>query len=138
MAVKKTAGSLPDSYFRLVRQFPLTRVRDNDHLVAAREMIDQLLEQDRDEGAQEYLDALTDLVETYEDAHHSIPDASESDVLRELMRLNKLTQPMLAKVAGISQSTISDVLNGKPSLTKAQVLVLAKLFGISPNVFLRT
>lgn len=39
-----------------------------------------------DRGAQEYLDALSDLIATYEDEHAPIPDASESDVLRELMR----------------------------------------------------
>ena len=137
MAVKNLVPALPDTYFELVRQFPLTHIRDEEHLEAAQEQIDLLLEQDLDEGAQEYLDALTDLVESYEDAHDPIPDASESDVLRELMRSNKLSQATLAKLAGISQSTISAVLNGNRSLTKSQVVSLAKLFGISPSAFLR-
>lgn len=79
---------------------------------------------------------MTDLIETYEDQHYPIPDASEADVLRELIRSNKLSQPLLAKRTGISQSTISAVLNGKRSLTKAQVVSLAKFFGVSPNAFL--
>jgi HTH-type transcriptional regulator/antitoxin HigA len=137
MPVRNAVHALPDSYFELVRQFPLTRIRDGAHVDAAQQKIDLLLEQDLDEGAQEYLDALTDLVETYEDAHYPIPDASEADVLRELMRSNKLSQARLAKLAGISQSTISAVLNRNRSLTKAQVVALAKLFGISPSAFLR-
>src|SRR4051794_30365912 len=36
-------------------------------------------------GAQEYLDALTDLVERFEGGHVLIPNASEADVLRELV-----------------------------------------------------
>jgi HTH-type transcriptional regulator/antitoxin HigA len=120
-----------------VRQFPLTHIRDENHLEAAQQMIDHLLEDELDEGAEEYLDALTDLIETYEDEHHPIPDASEADVLRELMRSNNLRQPMVAKMAGISQSTISAVLNGKRSLTKAQVVSLAKVFGVSPSAFLQ-
>jgi HTH-type transcriptional regulator/antitoxin HigA len=65
-----------------------------------------------------------------------MPDASEADVLRELMRSNGLSQPKLAKTAGIAQSTISAVLNGGRSLTKGQVVKLAKVFGVSPAVFL--
>jgi HTH-type transcriptional regulator/antitoxin HigA len=137
MTVESAVHALSDTYFKLVRQFPLTHVRDEEHLEAAQQNIDLLLEQDLDKGAQEYLDALADLVETYEDAHCPIPDASEADVLRELMRSNKLSQAMLAKKAGISQSTISAVVNGNRSLTKAQVVSLVKLFGISASAFLR-
>jgi HTH-type transcriptional regulator/antitoxin HigA len=88
---------LPDTYFRLVKRFPLTHIRDDNHLDAACAVIDQLLQLDLDYGAQEYLDALTDLVATYEDQNVLIPDASEADVLRELMRSNGLEQPELSK-----------------------------------------
>jgi HTH-type transcriptional regulator/antitoxin HigA len=126
----------PDTYFQLVRQFPLIHIRDDDHLVAAQEMLDWLLRQDLDEGAQEFLDALTDLVEKYEDEQIVIPDASAADVLRELMRSNGLTQMGLAKKTRIAQSTISAVLTGSRSPTKDQVIKLAKFFGISPAAFL--
>jgi HTH-type transcriptional regulator/antitoxin HigA len=126
----------PDTYFELVKQFPLTHVRDDDHLEAAQEVIDRLLQEDLDEGAQEYLGALTDLVETYEGEHVPIPGASEADVLRELMRANGLSQGRLQKAVGISQSTISAVLNGARSLTKEQVIALARYFRVSPAAFL--
>src|SRR5438046_9181839 len=85
MAVKKTEHTFPESYFKLVQRLPLAHIRDEKHLDAAQQMLDSLLEQDLDEGAQAYLDVLTDLIEAYEDEHHPIPDASEADVLRELM-----------------------------------------------------
>jgi HTH-type transcriptional regulator/antitoxin HigA len=128
--------SLPDTYFELVKEFPLTHIRDDDHLDEAREMIDRLLRKDLDKGAQEYLDALTDLVEIYEEEHVEIPDASEADVLRELMRGNGLSQTKLSKAVGISQSTISAVLGGTRSLTKDQVSKLAQFFHVSPAAFL--
>jgi HTH-type transcriptional regulator/antitoxin HigA len=136
MAVPSIARTMPATYFELVKRFPLTHIRSNEHLAVATEMIDQLLQEELDEGAQEYLDALTDLVEVYEDEHVLIPDASEADVLRELMRANGYTQPVLAKKVGIAQSTISEVLNGARALTKKQVIKLAKVFGVSPAVFL--
>ena len=119
-----------------MKQFPLIHIRDDEHLTAASAVIDRLLQQELDEGAQEYLNVLTDMVEAYEDVHVQIQDVSEADVLRELMNANRLTQPKLAKAVGIAQSTISAVLNGVRSLTKDQVITLAKHFGVAPGAFL--
>lgn len=58
-------------------------------------------------GELDYLDALSDLVESYEEANINIPDASEAEVLNEQ---HGLSQWKLAKAVGISQSTISSEL----------------------------
>ena len=136
MAVKTSARTLPDSYFKLVKRFPLTHIRDDAHLAEAQKRIDRLLEEDLDDGGQAYLDVLTDLVEAYEEERVPIPDASEADVLRELMRANGLSQPKLARAVGMAQSTISAVLGGARSLTKGQVVKLARFFHVSPAAFL--
>jgi HTH-type transcriptional regulator/antitoxin HigA len=132
----KTSSRLSDSYFELVKKFPLTRIRDDKHLSAAAEMIDGLLERELDKGGDAYLEVLTDLVERYEHEHEPIPEASEADVLRELMRAGGLSQQRLSARVGISQSTISAVLNGARSLTKEQIISLASYFNVSPAVFL--
>ncbi len=62
MATKPAYQKLPDTYFKLVRRFPLTHLRDDEHFEAAREVMLRLLEEELDEGGQEYLDVLTDLV----------------------------------------------------------------------------
>lgn len=136
MTAKIASKTLPDSYMNLVKEFPLTRIKDDSHLDDAYAMIDRLLQTDLDKGAQEYLDALTDLVEKFEEEHVKIPDASEADVLRELMRANSLSQTKLATKVGISQSTISAVLNSSRSLTRNQVIKLAQFFKVSPAAFL--
>ena len=130
------ARALANTYFELVKQFPLTHIRDTDHLSAAQDVIDRLLQDKLDEGAQEYLDALTDLVAVYENEHEPIPDASEVEVLKELMRSNGLSQTKLAKETGIPRSTLAAMLSGRRSLTKGQVVTLARFFGVSPTVFL--
>ena len=119
-----------------MKRFPLIHIRDERHLDEALELLNELLRQERDEGAQEYLDVLTDLVAAYEDKHVPMPDVSEADVLRELMRSNRLSQMELAKAVGIAQSSISAVLTGARSLTKGQVLKLAKFFRVAPAAFL--
>jgi HTH-type transcriptional regulator/antitoxin HigA len=136
MAAKTIKRSKLDNYLRLVQEFPLTHIRDERHLDAAQAVIDRLLQQKLNKGAQEYLDVLTDLVEAYEEDHYRLADVSEADVLRELMRANGLNQVRLAKKTGISQSTISAVLTGARSLTKEQVVTLARFFHVAPGAFL--
>jgi len=134
--IKKAVAPLPASYFRLVRQFPLTSIRDEEHLDTAQEMIDRLLEEDLDHGKQEYLDALTDLVETYKNEHYFLPDASEAEVLRELLRANDLTEPDLAKKTKISRTTLAAVLSGQRQLSRPQIVTLSRYFGVSAAAFL--
>ena len=136
MSVNTKRRRLSNSYFKLVRRFPLTHIKNETQFVRAQQMIDRLLEQTSDSGVQQYLDVLTDLVESYENDHEPMPDASEADVLSELMRSNRMTQTQLAKKTGVSQSTISAVLSGARSLTKEQIIVLARHFRVSPAAFL--
>ena len=136
MSAKITGKNLPDSYFDLVKRFPLAHIKDDSELRGAVKMINELLQQDLDIGSQAYFDVLADLVEAYEAAHVLIPDASEADVLRELMTANRLSQSKLAKEVGVSASTISAVLSGARSLTNEQVVKLAKFFRVSPSVFM--
>jgi HTH-type transcriptional regulator/antitoxin HigA len=132
MAVK----TAPASYFKLVERFPLASIRDDAHLKRAQAILDELLRVRTDKGTELYLDALTDLVERYEAVHEPARAVSEGDVLRELMRANGLTQKMLEAKVGITQSTISAILNGTRSLTKDQVIALARHFGVRPSAFL--
>src|SRR5947209_6596794 len=90
-----------NTYFKLVKRFPLVHISDAVHLHKAQGMIDRLLQENLDQGGQEYLEALSDLVETFEDENEPIPDASEADVLLELMRSSGLSQSKLAKQVGI-------------------------------------
>jgi len=126
----------PASYFKLVERFPLASIRDDAHSQRAQAILDELLRVRPDKGTALYLDALTDLVERYEAIHEPAREVSEGDVLRELMLANGLTEKLLEAKVGIRQSTISATLNGTRSLTKEQVIALARYFGVRPSAFL--
>src|SRR4051794_10441063 len=101
--VTTSARTLPDTYFELVQQFPLTRIRDEGHLAQAQEFLDNLLRQDLDEGGDTYLDALSVFIEHYEEEHEPSSDAPPEDVLRELINSSRLSQQQLSKAVGIAQ-----------------------------------
>ena len=129
-------GADLDEYLALVRAFPLAHIRDDAHLDAAVAVVDRLLDKDDRSPAEEmYLDALTDLVETYEEVHVAIPARSGVDALRFLMEANDLRQVDLVPVLG-RKSLVSEVLSGKRPLTLTHVKKLADYFRVSPAVFI--
>jgi antitoxin component HigA of HigAB toxin-antitoxin module len=135
-AQRKSRTTRLSKYIARVRAFPLEPIRDEAHLIKALAVLDELLQEDLDAGGEMYLGALTCLVEAYEEEHEPVVDVSEADVLRELMRVNGLTQKALEEKVGISQSTISAVLNETRSLTRKQMLALSEYFLVHPSAFL--
>src|SRR5438874_482771 len=136
MAIK-TLDKVPRAtYLDRIKEFPLTSIRDDEHLALARKVLNRLVMADLDKGAQDYVDALTDLVEKYEDGNVSIPDAPAQDVLRLLMESNKLSQNKLAKMVGIPQSTMSEILAGTKQMTVKHMVKLSAIFGVEPAVFM--
>jgi HTH-type transcriptional regulator / antitoxin HigA len=123
-------------YLALVRAFPLVSIRDDAHLAEALAVIDGLLDRpERSVAEEEYLRALTDLVETYENAHVSIPPVSGVEALRYLMEENGLTQADLVPLFG-SRSIVSEVLAGKRRLALSHIARLAERFAVPADVFI--
>jgi HTH-type transcriptional regulator/antitoxin HigA len=136
MATKVSRPAASKDYLELVKKFPLESIRNEAHMAKAQAVMDRLLRQRLSPGASRYLDALSDLVAAYEKVHEPAPDVAVADVLRELMRANKLTQKDLEKKVKIAQSTISAVLNGERNLTLPQIQALARHFHLSPAIFM--
>jgi HTH-type transcriptional regulator/antitoxin HigA len=86
----------------------------------------------RDE--EKYAGVLMTLIEAYEEAHHSIPDAPPVEILRTLMDANDLRQKDLVPIFG-SESIVSEVLHKKRELNKIHIEKLSKRFHVSPAVF---
>lgn len=82
----------------------------------------------------EAIELLTLLIERYEEAHFSVPDASPTEVLRFLLERHGLKQRDLAADLG-GESVVSEVLSGKRRLNAAHIELLSKRFHVSPAVF---
>ena len=124
-----------DSYLELVLSFPLASIKSDEHLAEAQKVMDRLLVKgDLDDGEEMYLDALSDLVAAYEDAHHAIEPASDADMLRYLLDAKGVTQAQLSNETGLAKSSISEVLAGKKPFSRRIIRKLADYFKVDVSV----
>lgn len=80
--------------------------------------------------------SLIERIVAYEAVHYPIPDVDAATVLKVLMGERHLTQQQLSRGAGISQSTISQLLGRKRAFTLEHVRKLAGYFGVKAGLFL--
>jgi HTH-type transcriptional regulator / antitoxin HigA len=89
-----------------------------------------------DETLEPFLQVLSERIETYEEAHFPMPEASAGEVLAFLMEQKNLTQQEVAKGTGIHQSVLSRFIKGEREPTLDQVRKLAGFFGVDSSVFI--
>ncbi len=128
-------GKNRDSYMELVLDFPLASIKSDEHLTEAQRVMDVVLARGTlDDGEETYLDALSDLVGSYEDEHHAIDPASDADMLRHLMEAKGVSQMQLSRDTGLPKSTISEVLAGKKPFSRKMIHALANYFHVNVGV----
>ena len=137
--IRAVYGKTEDRYLELVRRFPLRPLRSGADLDSAVAVVDSLLDQATLTAAeQDFLDVLSDLVETYETETMPMRPVGDAELLRFLIEQKGVTQVGTAAGAGIAESTISEVLAGKRKLNRTQIAKLARYFHIEPGAFLST
>ena len=133
---RRTEAGPRDSYLVLIHRFPLRAIRNERELDAAISLVNELLDRPLlDEGEDDYLDVLGNLVEDYEESVHPIEPASDAVMLESLLADRSQTQLQVAAATGIANSTLSNVLHGKRQLTRDHIRRLAKHFKVNPGVF---
>ena len=137
--MKTQTGHIPDSYFDLVRQFPLVSVKTKDQYEAALVFLQKVAVRDEDsldDGEKAYLEALTQFVGDYEDSHlrAEIRRMKPLEALKYLMRENGMKPIDLGHVLG-NRSLASQILNGKRGLSKANIWHLSERFHVEPGLF---
>jgi len=129
-------GSDRDTYLELVKEFPLVSIRCDEQLTDAQRFVDCLLKKDHlDSGEEEYLDALSDLIASYEDATCDFPAVSTSELLTHLMEAKGVRQADVARDANIPPSTICEIMSGTRRLAMSNIGRLARYFSVPPSVF---
>lgn len=81
------------------------------------------------------LELMSQLVETFEKEAYTVADAPPHRVLQHLMESNELSQVDLLPIFG-GRGRVSEVVNGKRGISKAQAKALAGFFHVSADLFL--
>ena len=84
---------------------------------------------------QRLLALLSRLIEDYEDRTFPVPDSPPQQTLRFLMEQNDLRQADLVEIFG-SRGRVSEVVNGRRAISKAQAKALGERFNVSPDLFI--
>ena len=75
------------------------------------------------------------LIQAYDDEHYSMPEVPPHEMVKYLMEQRGLKQADLVPVLG-SRAQVSDLVNGKRGISKAQIKKLAEYFGVSAELFI--
>ncbi|MBY0271018.1 MAG: helix-turn-helix domain-containing protein [Burkholderiales bacterium] len=123
-------------YQALAKLVPLKAItRENDYrkAVAALEALLDAGGADERHPLAGLVEALGEVIESYEARAHKLPASTPNEALAFLMEQHGLKQADLTNLA--PQSTISAVLAGKRAISKQLAIKLAARFGVSTAVF---
>ena len=119
----------------LAKSQPKPILNEEDYSVAIAE-VEALMSQEKLSLEEEtLLDLWALLIEEYEGKYYQIPQATPQDVLLHLIEVRELKQADLVGVIG-SKGVVSEVVNGKRAISKAQAKALGKFFNVNPSVFI--
>jgi HTH-type transcriptional regulator / antitoxin HigA len=81
------------------------------------------------------LELLIILIEKFEETSYQLPNLEADRMLLHLMEARNMKQEELVGMIG-SRGVVSEIVNGKRSISKAQAKVLGELFHVSPSLFI--
>lgn len=81
------------------------------------------------------LELLITLIEKFEDENYPLDEGTPQEMLLHLMESNAIKQENLVGIIG-SRGVVSEVVNGKRSISKAQIIALAEFFSVDVGLFI--
>jgi HTH-type transcriptional regulator/antitoxin HigA len=131
-------GFDPRAYASLLVEYLPSSVETEEENERLIEAAGRLIKKGKGRSPEEekLLNLLVTLIEDFEEKHYPIGAVSNPAVaLRELMREHDLKQTDLVDIFG-SQGTVSQVLNGKREISKAQARKLSTRFRLPVDLFI--
>ena len=75
------------------------------------------------------------LIESYESAKYPMDTSTPHEILQHILESSGTRQADLVGIIG-SSDVVSEVVNGRQSISKAQAKALGEYFKVSPNLFI--
>jgi HTH-type transcriptional regulator / antitoxin HigA len=130
ITIEKTAyGQL------LAKSQPKPILNEEDYAVALAEAEILMSQEELTIEEETLLELWALLIEEYEGKYYPIPQATPRDILLHLIEVREIKQVELVGVIG-SKGVVSEVVNGKRAISKAQAKALGEFFNVNPSVFI--
>ncbi|MGV2831016.1 helix-turn-helix domain-containing protein [Myxosarcina sp. GI1(2024)] len=126
----------PSDYAQLLAKYQpkvIETEAENDRAIELAQELEHKANRSYEEDA--ILELLVTLIEKFEDENYPISKGTPHSMLLHLMESNKIKQENLVGVIG-SRGVVSEVVNGKRSISKAQAKALAEFFSVDVGLFI--
>ena len=111
----------------------ITTEEENDRALS---IVESLLAEDNlSPEKEQILRLLVSLIEKFEDEHYQLAASSPHSILLHLMEERGLRQTDLVGLIG-SRGVVSEVINGKRTISKSQAKSLGEFFHVDPSLFI--
>jgi len=133
---RRTKGFSEERYAALLRDSRPRIITTEEENERALRLVDRLMKKKELSLEENTLyDLLIALITAFENKAYPIEELSAGETLRELMEARGLRQKDLEGVIG-SKGVVSEIVNGKRSISKEQAKALGRLFDVSPALFI--
>lgn len=131
------SGRLPKTYAALVTLYVPRPLNDRIAYDNTVEIVDALAGHKLNADQEDYLEILSDLIESYEAEHlPAFPKISGTKLLQFLLEENTLTGDDLAALLKVDRSAAYKILKGTRNLTMEHVRRLAERFAVRADLFI--
>lgn len=126
----------PSDYAQLLAKYQPNIIEteaENHRAIELAQELEHKVNRSNEENA--ILELLITLIEKFEDENYPISEGTPHSMLLHLMEASGIKQENLVSVIG-SRGVVSEVVNGKRSISKAQAKALAKFFSVDVGLFI--
>ena len=131
-----TLTTNPSDYVQLLAKYQPKVIETEEENDRALSIANELEHKDnRTIEEDKILELLITLIEKFEEEQYPIPKGTPHSMLLHLMEAGGIKQENLVGVIG-SRGVVSEVVNGKRSISKAQAKALAEFFSVEVGLFI--
>ncbi len=125
-----------DNYPQLLAEFVPQEIDSEVEYDRALAIAEHLIFKQNNTTAEiKFLKLIVILIKNYETVHYPMAHVSPHELLQHLMESNQTRQADLVGLIG-SRGVVSEVVNGKRAISKAQAKALGEFFSVSPGLFI--
>jgi HTH-type transcriptional regulator / antitoxin HigA len=123
-------------YNQLLTKFQPKIIESEEEYQQARHLLINLIsKQDRLPEETAMVKLMATIIKDFDAKQPKPEPASPHEVLLHLMEANNMKQADLVSKVG-SKGVVSEIVNGKRSISKAQAKILGEIFKVSPSLFI--